>query len=125
MIDITRIGGIVMTIKEMIAIITGMSIDTTTVMIHDRMKISRAIISVMVGIMTVIIHLKEIMVTDNRIEEVVFTKIKSLIIFGGQMIIIKEIDGSMITRSPRGLGNFNMRLGREKFRFAGCSASSI
>ena len=114
-----------MTIKEMIAIITGMSIDTTTVMIHDRMKIGRAIIAMMVGIMTMIIHLKEIMLTDNNMEEVIIMKTKRLIIFGGQMIIIKEIDGSMITRSPRGLGNFNMRLGREKFRFAGCSASSI
>ena len=112
MIDITWISGMifgVMTIEEMITIIAKMSIDITTVL-----KIGRAIIAVMVGIMIVIIHLKEIMVTDNHIEEVVFTKIKSLIIFGGQMIIIKEIDGSMITRSPRGLNNFSMRLGREK-----------
>ena len=74
-------------------------------------------IAVMVGIiMTEIIHLKEIMVTDNYTEEVVIKKTKSLIIFGGKMIIAKEIGCSMVTRSRKGLNNFSMNLEERKIR---------
>ena len=73
-------------IEEMIRIMAEMTIDVTTVMIQDGMTIGRTIIVVMVGIiMTEIIHLKEIMVTDNHTEEVSIKKNKSLIIFGGKI----------------------------------------
>ena len=88
-IDITRIDKMilgVMTIEEMIKIMAEISIRVTTVMIQDGMTIGRTIIVVMVGIiMTEIIHLKEIMVTDNHTEEVSIKKNKSLIIFGGKI----------------------------------------
>ena len=51
----------------MITIVTEMSIGVMTVMIQDRMKISRTIIVVMVGIiMTAIIHLKAIMEANKN-----------------------------------------------------------
>ena len=89
-IDITRIDKMilgVMTIEEMIKIMAEISIRVTTVMIQDGMKITRVIIAVIVRIinMIVIIHLKEIMVTDNHTEEVSIKKNKSLIIFGGKI----------------------------------------
>ena len=74
-----------MTIEEMIKILDEMSISVTTLMIHDGMKIGRAIIAVMVGIMTMIIHHKEIMVTDNHIEEVIIKQTESLITFDAKM----------------------------------------
>ena len=63
-----------------------------------------------------IIHLKEIIVTDNHTGEVVIKKTRSLIIFGDKMIIAKEIGASMISRSQNGLDNFNTNLEKGKIR---------
>ena len=92
-----------------------MSIGVTNVMIQDQMNIGQTTISVMVEIiMTEIIHLKEIMLTDNYTEEVIMKKTESLIIFDGKMIIAKEIGTSMITRSGWGLNHLSTNLEKEK-----------
>ena len=113
-IDIIRIGEM---IEVMIMITAKMSIDVMTITIQEGMKIAILIISVIVSIiMTVIIHLKEIIVTDNHTGEVVIKKTRSLIIFGDKMIIAKEIGASMISRSQNGLDNFNTNLEKGKIR---------
>ena len=71
----------------------------------------------MVGIiMTKIIHLKDIMIINKNTKEAAIKKTGSLIIFGRKMIITKEISASMITRTRRGLDNFNTNLDKEKIR---------
>ena len=112
-IVITRIGGMI--IVEMIMIMAEMNIGGTTDMNQEGMTINKMTIVVMIGIIMIgSIHLKEIMVIDNHIEEVVIKKIEILITFNDKMIINKVIGGSMIIRSRRGLDNFSMTLGKEK-----------
>ena len=80
------IGGIVMTIEVMITIMAERNIGGTTYMIQDGMKISRVTVAVMIGIIMIeIIHHKEIMVTDNHIEEVIIKQTESLITFDAKM----------------------------------------
>ena len=65
----------------------------------------------MVGIiMTKIIHLKDIMIINKNTKEAAIKKTGSLIIFGRKMIITKEIHDSMITRTQKGINNFDMNL---------------
>ena len=60
--------------------------------------------------MTESIHLIGKIVTGNRTREVIIKKIGNPIIFGGKMMIAKEIDDSIITRNRKGIDNFNMNL---------------
>ena len=112
-IVITQISGMI--IVEMITIMAEMNIGGTTDMNQEGMTINKMTIVVMIGIIMIgSIHLKEIMVIDNHIEEVVIKTIGSLITFDVKMIIVRVIGGSMIIRSRRGLDNFSMTLGKEK-----------
>ena len=73
---------------------------------YDRQRII-----VIIGItMTESIHLIGKIVTGNRTREVIIKKIGNPIIFGGKMMIAKEIDDSIITRNRKGIDHFNMNL---------------
>ena len=107
-IDISRIKEM---IEEIIWTMSEMVIGVMTATIQEGMTIvNQSIVEIIGTTMTVSIHLTKKIVYSNRTREVVNKKIGGPIILGGKMIITKEIHDSMITRTQKGINNFDMNL---------------